>query len=184
MKKIFWIILAVIVVIGLWFFGVYNGLVSANEKVNSQWAQIETQYQRRVDLIPNLVNSVKGVMKQEQSIFASLAEARTKYGGAITVDDKVKASNELEQGLGRLIAVMENYPQLKSADNVQTLMVQLEGTENRISVERKNYNDLVKDFNVKIKVIPTKWVAGMLGYSDKEYFQTDKGAEVAPKVEL
>jgi LemA protein len=184
MKKIFLIILAVLVVIGLWFFSVYNGLISANEKVNGQWAQVETQYQRRVDLIPNLVNSVKGVMKQEQAIFTSLALARTKYGGAVTVDDKIKASNDLEQGLGRLIAIMENYPQLKSSENVQTLMVQLEGTENRISVERKNYNDLVRDFNVTIKRIPTNMVAGILGYSDKQYFQADKGSEVTPKVEL
>lgn len=184
MKKIFWIILAVVVVIGLWFFAVYNGLVSANEKVSGQWAQVETQYQRRVDLIPNLVNSVKGVMKQEQLIFDNLAEARTKYAGATSVNDKIQASGELEQGLGKLIAVMENYPVLKSSENVQTLMAQLEGTENRISVERKNYNDLVKDFNVTIKTIPTKWVAGMLGYGEKEYFQADKGSNVAPTVEL
>ena len=184
MKKIFWIILAVVIVVGVWFLSVYNSLISANEKVAGQWAQVESQYQRRVDLIPNLVGSVKGVMKQEQAIFNSLAEARTKYAGAVSTNDKIKASGELEQGLGRLIAVMENYPQLKSAENVQTLMVQLEGTENRISVERKNYNDLVKDFNVSIKRIPTNWVAGMLGYNEKEYFQADKGSEVAPKVEL
>lgn len=184
MKKVFWIILAIVVVVGLWFFAVYNGLVSANEKVNNQWAQVETQYQRRVDLIPNLVSSVKGIMKQEQSIFTALAEARTKYSGATSVDQKIQASGELEQGLGRLLVVMENYPQLKSSENVQTLMVQLEGTENRISVERKNYNDLVKDFNVSVKTIPTKWVAGILGYSEKVYFEADKGANVSPKVEL
>jgi LemA protein len=184
MKKIYWIILAIIIVAALWFFTVYNGLVSSNEKINGQWAQIETQYQRRVDLIPNLVNSVKGIMKQEQSIFTAIAEARTRYSGATSVDQKVQASGELEQGIGRLLVVMENYPQLKSSENVQTLMVQLEGTENRISVERKTYNDLVKSFNVIVKTVPTKWVAGMLGFSEKAYFQSEKGAEVAPKVEL
>lgn len=184
MKKVLWIVLGVIVVIAIWFFAVYNSLVSVNERVDNQWAQVETQYQRRVDLIPNLVNSVKGIMKQEQAIFTALADARTKYAGANTVDEKVVASGQVEQGLGRLLAVIENYPELKSAENVQTLMVQLEGTENRIAVERKKYNDLVQGFNVKVKTIPTNWVARMLGYIEKEYFQANAGSNVAPAVVL
>ncbi len=184
MKKTLWIILGIIVLIAIWFFSVYNSLVKASENIDNQWAQVETQYQRRVDLIPNLVSSVKGVMKQEQTIFDNLANARTKYAGATSADQKAAASLELEQGLGRLLVVMENYPTLKSSENVQTLMVQLEGTENRISVERKNYNDLVKDFNIRVKRIPTNLIASVLGYSERAYFQADSVAKFSPKVEL
>ena len=163
---------------------IYNGLVSNKELVKNQLAQVETQYQRRFDLIPNLVASVKGVMKQEQSIFTAIADARTKYGSASTPDSKVKAMNDLESSLSRLLVVMENYPQLKSSENVQTLMTQLEGTENRISVERKRYNDVVTNFNLKVKRFPTSVVAGMFGFSSEIYFESESGSEKSPKVEL
>ncbi len=135
MNKKLWIVLGVVVVVGLYTLGVYNSLVGANEGIEGQWAQVETQYQRRLDLIPNLVAAVKGIMKQEQQIFGDLAEARTRYGSALTVNDKAKAATAVEGAFGRLLAVLENYPPLRSSENVTNLVVQLEGTENRISVE-------------------------------------------------
>lgn len=184
MKKAWIIIGIIVVVLGIFFWTTYNKLVTANEQVNSQWAQVESQYQRRFDLIPNLVESVKGVMAQEQKIFGDLAEARTRYSGAATPEQKTEAANQVEGALGRLLVVMENYPQLKSAENVQTLMAQLEGTENRISVERMRYNESVKAYSLMIKRIPTKWIAGMFGFSERSYFEAEKGAENAPKVDF
>ena len=182
MKTILGILIALVVLGGIYYWTTYNGLVTLNENVDNQWAQVETQYQRRFDLIPNLVESVKGVMKQEQAIFTAIAEARTRYSGAGSVDDKATAATEMEGALGRLLVVMENYPELKSSENVQTLMVQLEGTENRISVERKRFNDLVRDFNVKVKQVPAKWIASNLGYSERNYFEAVEGSEAAPAV--
>lgn len=184
MKKAFLIFAIVVVVIAGYYWMTYNRLVSSNEAISNQWAQVETQYQRRFDLIPNLVESVKGVMAQEQNIFSELADARTRYSGAGNVDQKAEAATQVEGSLSRLIAVMENYPQLKSSENVQTLMAQLEGTENRISVERKRYNDVVQSFNVTIKRFPTNLIASQLGYSVKNYFEAATGTEQAPKVDL
>lgn len=162
----------------------YNRMVTGSENVDNAWAQVETQYQRRLDLIPNLVESVKGVMKQEQTVFSDITEARTRYAGAATVNDKAQAATQVESALSRLLVVMENYPQLKSAENVQTLMAQLEGTENRISVERKRFNDAAKDFNVMIKRVPAKWLASMFDFSEKDYFQAAGGAENTPSVKF
>lgn len=185
MKKFVWIaIIAVIVIIGAWFWSSYNSLVTANEGVDNQWAQVEAQYQRRFDLIPNLVSSVKGAMTQEQSVFGALADARTKYSGATTVNDKAAAATQVESALGRLLVIMENYPQLKSMETVQTLMAQLEGTENRISVERSRFNDEVQSFNVMIKRFPTNMIAGMYGFSVKTYFEVAPAASNAPAVNL
>lgn len=177
-------IAVVIVLVILYGWSTYNGLVSNREAVNSQWAQVETQYQRRIDLIPNLVETVKGIMKQEQSIFGQLAAARANYAGAKTVESKVAAANEVESSFGRLLAIMENYPQLKSADNVQTLMVQLEGTENRVSVERKRFNDMIQSYNLSTKKFPSSIIASMFGFTEKSYFESVSGAEIAPKVEF
>ena len=184
MKKVLIGVVIVVALMGLYVWSTYNSLVSANEEVTNQWAQVETQYQRRVDLIPNLIESVKGVMGQEQKVFGDLAAARSAYTGAKTSDQKADAATQVEGSLGRLLAIMENYPQLKSADTVQTLMAQLEGTENRVSVERKRYNDLAKELNVTIKRFPTNLIAGMMGYSERTYFQADQGSEKAPKVDL
>lgn len=184
MKKWLVAIIIVVVIIAGYFWMTYNGLVTLNEEVDNQWAQVQTQYQRRYDLIPNLVESVKGVMKQEQSIFTALAEARTKYGSASGTSAKAEAATQVESALSRLLVVMENYPELKSAETVQTLMAQLEGTENRISVERKRFNDTAKVFNVRIKTLPTSLVAQMFGFSVKQYFESTTGAENAPKVNL
>lgn len=182
MKKILIGVLIIVVLMVLYTWTTYNKFVKTNEAVNNQWAQVETQYQRRFDLIPNLVNSVKGIMAQEQKIFGDLAEARTRYSGARSVEEKVNAANQVESALGRLLAVVENYPQLKSAENVQTLMVQLEGTENRISVERGRYNDSVRDFNIMTKRFPSSLIAAMFGFKERSYFQAAQGAENAPNV--
>jgi LemA protein len=162
----------------------YNGLVTKSQAVDAQWSQVETQYQRRYDLIPNLVNSVKGMMQQEQTVFLAIADARTKYGAAQTVNEKAAAAGEVETALGRLLAIMENYPDLKSSQNVTQLMDELAGTENRISVERRRFNDLTRDYNTQIKTFPTNMLAGMFGFSEKQYFQSVTGSDTPPKVEF
>lgn len=185
MKKTIWIaVIAVVVIIAGWFWSSYNRLVTANEGVDNQWAQVETQYQRRFDLIPNLVNTVQGAMAQEQKIFGDLAAARANYSGAQNVNEKAAAATQVEGALSRLLVIMENYPDLKSMATVQTLMAQLEGTENRISVERSRFNDSVKSFNVMIKRFPTNLIAGMYGFSVKTYFEVAEAAAVAPVVDL
>ncbi|MFA5155298.1 MAG: LemA family protein [Patescibacteria group bacterium] len=178
------IVLVAVVLIGAWFWSSYNSLVTANEAVDNQWAQVETQYQRRFDLIPNLVAAVKGAMSQEQQVFGDLAKARENYSGAQTVNDKAAAASQVEGALGRLLVIMENYPQLKSVDTVQTLMAQLEGTENRINVERGRFNEEVKNFNVLTKRFPMNMLAGMYGFSEKTYFQAADTAATAPTVDL
>ncbi len=182
MNKLTWIILAVVVVVVLYSWSLYNGLVKANENMTGQWAQVETQYQRRFDLIPNLVNSVRGIMNQEKQIFSDLAEARTRYAGAGNTDDKVKAANDVENSLSRLLVVVENYPQLRSSETVLTLMAQLEGTENRISVERNRFNDMVRTYNTSIKRFPANALAPLYGFKEKSYFESQPGAEKVPGV--
>ncbi len=184
MKKTIIIIVAVVVVLGLYVAGAYNGLVTKNEAINGQWAQVENQYQRRFDLIPNIVEAVKGTMKQEKEIFTALADARARYSGAVTTDAKAKAAGEVESSLARLLVVVENYPQLKSSDAVLNLMVQLEGTENRVSVERKSYNDAVQAYNVAIKRFPTSAIAGIFGFGERTYFQVAEEAKKAPQVKF
>lgn len=184
MKKVLIILAVVVAILGFYAWGIYNKMITANENVDNLWAQVETQYQRRFDLIPNLVESVKGAMAQEQQVFGNLAEARTRYAGAQTINEKAQAATEVESALSRLLVVMENYPQLKSVETVQTLMSQLEGAENRISVERKRFNDASRDFNVMVKRIPAKWFAAMFGFSEKAYFEAATGAENAPAVKF
>ncbi len=178
------IIIGVVVVIGLYFMGAYNGFVKQNEAVTAQWAQVESQYQRRFDLIPNLVASVQGIMKQEQTVFSTIAEARSKYAGAATPDQKAAAASQVEGALARLLVVMENYPQLKSADTVQSLMAELSGTENRVSVERMRYNEMVRDYNVQVKSFPGTLLASMFGFAPRTMFEAQSGAENAPKVNI
>ena len=184
MNKILWIIVGIIVLIGIWGFSSYNGLIKLNENVDAQWAKVETQYQRRFDLIPNLVNSVKGILTQEQKIFGDIAEARTRYSSATGANEKAAAATQVESALGRLLVIMENYPQLQSSNNVRDLMTQLEGTENRISVERTRFNDMVRDYNVSVKRFPKSILAGMFGFVERAYFESADGAETAPTVNL
>lgn len=177
-------IVVVAVVLAMYVMGVYNNLVTARENADNQWAQVETQYQRRFDLIPNLVNSVKGAMTQEQEIFTAIADARTRYAGAATVSDKAEAATQVESALGRLLVIMENYPQLQSTQAVRDLMTQLEGTENRISVERKRFNDSARDYNVMVQRVPTSMIAGLFGFETRSYFEVAAGVENAPAVNL
>jgi len=177
-------LLVLAIIVGMSLMGSYNSLVTGREAVDTQWAQVESQYQRRFDLIPNLVESVKGVMEQEKEIFTALAEARTRYSGAQTPEQKVEAANQVESALGRLLVITENYPQLKSSEVMQTFMAQLEGTENRISVERQRYNEQVQSYNLQVKRFPGSIIASMFGFSPRTMFEAAAGAENAPKVEF
>ncbi|MBN1263504.1 MAG: LemA family protein [Candidatus Pacebacteria bacterium] len=184
MKKILLILIGAAAFAGLSLAGLYNSLVSRAQGVENQWAQVETQYQRRLDLIPNLVNSVEGIMKQEQTVFGLIAEARTRYSGAQTADEKALAATQIESALSRLLVVMENYPEIKSSENVTGLMDELAGTENRISVERRRYNDLVRDYNTAIKKFPANLIVGFFGFGERAYFEAAQGAEIVPEVEI
>lgn len=178
------VILAIICIFVLSTFGSYNSLVSLDESVNTQWANVESKLQRRYDLIPNLVESVKGAMAQEKEIFTAIADARAKMSGAQTTTEKVAASNQLEGALGRLLVVMENYPELKSNQNVTALMDELSGTENRISVERDRYNEVVKNYNSAIRRFPKNIMAGMFGFEKRPYFEATEGADKVPEVKF
>jgi len=182
--KIALAVVAGIIVIVMFFVSMYNGLVSGNESINAGWAQVETQLQRRFDLIPNLSESVKSVLKQEQKVFGDIAEARTRYSGAKSTEEKVSAANNMEGALARLLVIVENYPQLKSNETVQQFMAQLEGTENRISVERSRYNESVRGFNVQVKTFPTNIFASMFGFSARTMFEAAAGAKEVPTVNL
>ncbi|MFA7286067.1 MAG: LemA family protein [Patescibacteria group bacterium] len=184
MKKALLIVVAVVAIVGLYFVSSYNRLVSGNNGVDVAWSQVETQLQRRFDLIPNLVESVKGAQIQEQTIFGDIAEARTRYSGATSVDDKVQAANQLESTLARLLVIVESYPLLTSTETVKNLMVQLEGTENRISTERGRYNETTGTFNLLVRRFPTNILAGLFGFSERNLFESETGAEVAPKVDF
>lgn len=171
------IIIGVVIVaalIGLWLVSSYNSLAKANLTVDTQWAQVETQYQRRLDLIPNLVASVQGIFTQEKDVFTAIAEARKGYAGARTVDEKAAAAGQIESSLGRLLVIAENYPQLNSNQTLQNLMAQLEGTENRVSVERTRFNDTVSAYNAQIITFPYTIVAPMLGFTKRAFFKADE----------
>lgn len=184
MKKIIVGIVIVVVLVVLYGFTTYNSLVTLNVNADAQWKQVETLYQRRFDLIPNLVESVKGVMTQEKDVFTAIADARTRYSGAVSVDDKAKAASQVESALGRLLVITENYPQLKSSDVMQTFLSQQEGTENRINVERMRFNDTIKAYNLKVMRIPSSIIASMTGFAERSYFEAAKGSELAPAVKF
>ncbi len=184
MNKTVAIVLGAVLLLGVWVFGTFNSLVTKETQIDAQWAQVETQYQRRYDLIPNLVSSTQGFLKQEKTIFEEIAKARTAYGDARGLNEKVTAAGNLESALGRLLVIVENYPNLKSNETVAKFMDELSGTENRISVERRRFNDQVGDYNITIKRIPTSIIAGSFGFKEKVYFKAVEGSEKAPKVEL
>ncbi len=184
MKRSWIVIAAIVLILGVGLVNFYNSLITQSQAIENQWAQVETQYQRRFDLIPNLVKSVEGIMTQEQAVFGQIAEARTKYSGATSTEEKVKAASEVESALGRLLVIVENYPELRSSQNVSQLMDELAGTENRIAVERRRFNDLVRDYNTAIKQFPANLIAGALGFSERSYFEAAEGAEQAPEVEI
>lgn len=178
-------LIALIIIILLGAFGVsqYNGLAKKEQSVEAQWSQVENVMQRRADLIPNLVNSVKGSMQQEQTVFGDITKAREAYGSATSTSEKIQASEKLDQSVGTLVNVInENYPELKSNDNVQTLMTQLEGSENRISVERKRYNEVVREYNEEVVSFPKNIFANIMGLGKKDYFKADPSAATVPSV--
>lgn len=186
---IFLIGLFVTLMLGTWIWGTYNIMVTSRIACDTSWSQIETQYQRRFDLIPNLVAATKGYLIQEQVVFGAIAEARTKYGGVIsnkesTADEKVAAGNELESALSRLLVIVENYPALKSDRTVQDLMFELSGTENRISVARQRYNETVQSYNTTLSIFPGNLLAGMFGFKEKVFFKGKTGTDEAPVVNL
>ncbi|OGH96736.1 MAG: LemA family protein, partial [Candidatus Melainabacteria bacterium GWF2_32_7] len=159
------------------FFGTYNELQVLDESVNSNWAQVENQLQRRSDLIPNLVNTVKGYASHEKEIFTSVAESRSKLSGAMhkgSVQDITKANAQFTGALSRLLAVVENYPQLKADRSFLSLQDELAGTENRLAVARRDYNETVKTLNAKTRMIPTSIVANMIGIKARDYFQVEE----------
>ena len=172
----------IVLIIVMWFIGTYNSLVTADQSVNEKWSQVENQYQRRADLIPNLVETVKGYATHESKVFIDVAEARSQWASAKTQGEKIKAAEGMDSALSRLMVVVESYPQLKASENFVALQAQLEGTENRVTVARMDYNTAVREYNVKIKTIPTSIVAGIYEYNDKPFFEAEKGSEKAPKV--
>ncbi|MBI5576201.1 MAG: LemA family protein [Deltaproteobacteria bacterium] len=183
-KKI--LIAAVVVVLLLGFKGVgaYNGIVRNDVTVNEKWGQVQNVLQRRADLIPNLVQSVKGYASHEKEIFENVAAARAKLAGARTPAETMKANADVSSALSRLLVVVENYPQLKADQTFIRLMDELAGAENRISVERMRYNEAVGTFNTSIRVFPNNVVAGMSGFSAKPFFEAEAAAKGVPKVDF
>ncbi len=178
-------ILVVVLVIGFWVAGIYNNLVGIDQNVKQSWAQVENQLQRRFDLIPNLVETVKGYAKHEKELFENVAAARSAWAGAKNIPDKVKAAGQVESFLGRLIAVAENYPVLRASENFRALQDELAGTENRLAVARMRYNEAVQEYNTIVKRIPTVFFANMFGFDkEKTFFQAAEQAKEAPKVKF
>jgi LemA protein len=195
---IFIVVIAAILIffgiIVMWGVGVYNNLVTSEQNVIKQWAQVENQYQRRTDLIPNLVNTVKGYANFEKQVLTDVIEARSRVGQFNVTPEVLNdpqsfqkfqsVQGELSSALSRLLAVVENYPELKANENFLQLQAQLEGTENRISVERKRFNETVQEYNVSIKRFPATILASIFGFREKQYFSATPGSEVPPKVEF
>jgi LemA protein len=178
------ITVGIVVLIVIVFTSSYNGLVNRELKVDQSAADLDVQLQRRFDLIPNLVKSVEGALEQEREIIGKVTEARTRYAGAGTGDERVAAAGELEGALSRLLVVVENYPQVASLQNVRDLQVQLEGTENRVAQARRSYNETVTDFNTAVRRFPRSIVAAMFGFEKRALFEAVSGADVAPSVDL
>lgn len=193
MKKSTIGLIVVIGAIAIWLISSYNGMVKMEEEVSSAWSNVENQYQRRVDLIPNLVNVVKGYASHEKETFEAVVSARSK-ATQVTVDPEnltpeklqeyQKAQGEVGATLGRLLAITESYPELKANENFKELQAQLEGTENRISVERRNFNEIARTYNSAIRSFPRSIIAGMFGFEKRPYFEAEEGANKAPEVKF
>lgn len=174
----------IVVGLGCSLVGRYNALVSANENIDTAWAQVENVLQRRSDLIPNLVQTVKGFAAQEKEIFENVAAARSRLAGAATPAEAANANAGLSSALSRLLAIAENYPQLKSDANFRQLQDELAGTENRIATERRRYNEAVRAYNTSVKRFPNNVLAGTFGFHPRDYFEAEEGASDVPKVEF
>ncbi len=190
-NKGLWIVLAVVAAVVVWGISTYNGFISRGEQVDNAWSQVENQYQRRLDLIPNLVNTVKGYAAHESQTFEAVVAARTKATQVVVDAENLtpeklaeynEAQNAVGSALGRLMAIGEAYPELKASNNFMELQAQLEGTENRIAVARKDFNNAVRAYNVKTKRFPSNIIASMFDYQQKAYFEAKAGAENAPEV--
>jgi LemA protein len=180
-----WLVILGIVVVAVgWFWGNYNSLIGLDQQVKTAWAQVENQLQRRYDLVPNLVQTVKGYVRHEQDVLAKIADARSRYAGSSTPAGRIQAAGELESALARLLVIVERYPDLKADRQFTQLQDELAGTENRIAVERMRYNEAVQAFNSTVLRVPTAFVARMMGFAEKPYFQAAGGAEEVPKVDF
>lgn len=184
------IVLALLILIA-WPIGMYNGLVRAEERVDGQWANVESSYQRRMDLIPNLVSTVQGAGDFEQETLTQVAQIRSDaiaaqngFAQSNSIEGQVQAAQQGEAALGRLLAIVENYPQITATENYRDLQAQLEGTENRINVERSRYNDEARDYNAKLRTFPRVIIANAFGFERKPFFEASSGAEEAPQVEF
>ena len=184
----------VLIVVG-WFFAAYNSFVRLNEDVNTQWAQVENQYQRRADVLPNLMRTVEGIRDQEQAVFVGVAEARSRVGqiqvSADNLNDVGKmteffqAQNGLSQALSRLMVTVEAYPELKSDANFMALQKEIEGTENRLANERRRFNEMVREYNIKAKGIPGRWLVSLFGFeTERVLFESVEGSDVAPVIDF
>lgn len=187
------VIIAVVAIIALWGISSYNGLVSMDEEVQTKWADVETQYQRRADLIPNLVNTVKGYAAHESETLAAVVEARAKATSVnidptnITAEQMAnfqKAQDGVSSALGRLLVTVEKYPELKANENFRELQAQLEGTENRISVARRDFNEAARQYNTTLRSFPKNILANMCGFEKKSYFEAHEGSDQAPTVQF
>lgn len=179
------IIIAIVAIVGIALLLIvpkYNKLVNGEEQIEASWAQVENQLQRRFDLIPNLVQTVKGYAAHEEEVFTQIADARTQYGGAATVEEAAEANDNLTSALSRLLVIVENYPQLKADVQFTQLMDELAGTENRLAVARQDYNEVVRSFNSDVRRFPGNFIATMFGFEAKGYFEAANGAETAPSV--
>ena len=193
MKKSTIILVAVIAALAMWVISAYNGMVKMDESVSTAWSNVENQYQRRTDLIPNLVNTVKGYAAHEKETFEAVVSARSK-ATQMTVDPEnltpeklqeyQKAQGEIGAALGRLLAITENYPELKANENFKELQAQLEGTENRISVERRNFNEVARTYNTSVRTFPKTIIASICGFDKRPYFEAEEGANKAPEVKF
>lgn len=175
-------VIAVIAIIALSCVGTYNSLVEQRENVDTQYSAIETQLQRRIDLIPNIVNTVKGYAAHESEVFGAVSDARARLAGASTKEEAAEADSELTSAVSRLLMIAENYPDLKADTQFTALTDELAGTENRIAVARKDYNDAAKTYNTQIKTFPKVIIANLFGFEKAEYFEAAEGAKSAPQV--
>jgi LemA protein len=187
--KTAWIVIGVVVlfvlICGSQYVSIRNSLVLQRNAIDGQWANVETDLQRRADLIPNLVATVKGIASHETEVFKDIADARSALIGARTPQEKIQANGQLDGALSRLLVISENYPQLRSSENFLQLQDQIEGSENRIAVARRNYNEALQNYNANIEIFPNNIVASMSGFTRNDaYFKTEPGARTAPKVQF